>query len=142
MTEALRERLQAGVILVDHYLRGHVADLADLDTAMVANLRQWVTASASVLTRHTTNGGTVQCGPLRRDDDGSWWWLDHLLGHDDDPSPALERLESSVRIVALALGDALETATQAIDAASNRTSFQIARRALGRLDHWKRSGVW
>lgn len=53
----------------------------------------------------------------------------------------MDRVESSVRIVALALRDALETATEALDQAGNRIGFQAARRVLHRYDHWKRSGA-
>ncbi|MBL4890170.1 MAG: hypothetical protein JKX97_09150, partial [Candidatus Lindowbacteria bacterium] len=132
----LKDRLQAGVNLVDHYLQAHVAEFIAIDESMVAALQHWVTVSASTVAHDTTSNNVVQCGPLRRDPDGSWWWLEHLLGHDDDPSPALTRVESSVRIVTLALGDALEVATEALDQAGDRLGFRTARRALHRYDHW------
>ncbi|MBL4688213.1 MAG: hypothetical protein JKY37_26740 [Nannocystaceae bacterium] len=143
MTENLKDRLQSGIVLLERYLKIHGAELIALDDSMVATPRHWVATSGEAVSRHATRiDHVVQCGPLRRDTDGSWWWQDHLLGYDGLPSPSLDRVESSGSVVALALGDALEVTTELLDHTRHQRELQAARRVLYRCDHWKRSGTW
>lgn len=138
----LKSRLHAGVTLIDRYVRAYLPDLTAIDATMVAALQHWATVSTSALSEHLSDDTVLQCGSLRRDPDGSWWWCEHFLGRDNDPAPALAEFESSARTVRLLLGEALQRAAEALDRADDGAAARAARHVRQRYDHWTRTGVW
>ncbi len=86
--------------------------------------------------------GTVSCGPLRREPDGSWFHGASFLGRDHEPVSSLHELESTVGIVAAGLGDALKEACDALHEWGHVSAAQRGRDVLRRFQRWQTSRRW
>lgn len=136
----LRNRLHAGVMLVDCLLAAQAEAVAAIDRGLADSLGEWVTSALADLPPSAT-AGLLSCGPVRRDPDGRWWWGPLFLGKDGDPQASLEP-EAEPGVVAIALADALEAIAERRMRMSDAAEIRVARRVLTRYRHWQRTGVW
>lgn len=132
----LLDQLQIGTMLVDELLTVHRRAIDVLDRELARRLRRW---AASVVSEHAPV--PMQCGGLRRDPDGTWWWGTCYLGRDHDPESLLD-LGNELGTIVAVLGQALEAAAERLDKLRDHEGSSAAHRVLRRLRHWRETGVW
>ncbi|MBL4684278.1 MAG: hypothetical protein JKY37_06795 [Nannocystaceae bacterium] len=136
----LQTQLQAGVILVRCLFSASHQALTHLDPVLIEDLRRWVVGTVSIIP-NTDGAALLQCGQLRRESNGTWWWGEHLLGRDGDPLTSID-MGSDTGVMAIILGDALEAAANRLLDAGDDGGFRAVRRVLVRYQHWQSTGTW
>ncbi len=86
--------------------------------------------------------GTVSCGPLRREPDGTWFHGASFLGRDGEPVSSLRELESTVGVVVVGLGDALKVACDALYEWGHISAALRGRVVLRKFQRWQMYGLW
>jgi len=86
--------------------------------------------------------GTVSCGPLRREPDGSWFHDSVFLGRDGDPQRAVVELSERVAWVAMRLAEALDLACHELRKNGGEAELHHALLALSRFHRWQATGSW
>lgn len=86
--------------------------------------------------------GTVSCGPLRREPDGSWFHGSMFLGRDDDPQRAVVELDELVGWTAVKLAEALDQACCDLRKGGLEVEMRDALLVLRRFHRWQATGRW
>ncbi len=86
--------------------------------------------------------GTVCCGPLRREPDGSWYYRSKFLGRDGEPATSLYEVEDTVGVVAMLMGEALTEACRHLYEWGNVVQAERGRGVLRRFARWQTTGRW
>lgn len=86
--------------------------------------------------------GTVICGPLRREPDGSWFHGASFLGRDDDPQRAVFELDELVGWAAVKLAEALDQACTDLRKVGQEAAMRDALLVLRRFHRWQATGRW
>ncbi|MBV1861569.1 MAG: hypothetical protein KUG77_24335 [Nannocystaceae bacterium] len=86
--------------------------------------------------------GSVSCGPLRREPDGSWFFEAIYLGRDDEPLGAVAGLEDRAGLVAAQLAAALRQACDDLERWGDVVPAGRGRILLRRFERWQSGATW